>query len=885
MAIDPKQTRKARGLSDCPVDPASGVWLAPPGKPPVRCSPAEEPVPELFRAPTASEIPEVADASVPDPIPIMSGERIFRCSDFADLGPDGDNVRVAAGAETRYLSWLTVPDISSAQLSYLAHLGEGARGQLWDSAVTIDTLQHVGKLLLNQAVYVRETMTTMQTAVDAVAEELGRLALRCGWLSTPQTAECPEGALTAPYPDGVSYAPANPVTVGVGARRSLVSQQDADLEALQLARSLLSCVYGNTVQQATCPGEEEVPNSPAQTIGGIDIPARVGNVTVPANTWYSHIDQQDADNQARLSALAALRCLYINERLLVDCSVYGKPTAALQNGGSLLAGTVGNPVVAEEGVVISTISTQDANTNATNRARALLNCLFYNEEITVECPDGAYGDQTIPASDKSPVRTVTIAAGEFSSTISVAEANLSARVFAEAQLQCLYCNPRIPPTCIAPSVLAALAAPYGGNQELIPLPIPASMVDARWSTAATLGVAAGAVCGASPQIPVEVGALIGVTKPRTDDCPYESDEIVVSCISGSIGSGTSAQQVHGLFEESQRAILSSKSLPNPSAADESARVIKIAAGFQVMLESRVPDSFRPDITTFRAKAYANYLALQFGLGLLDCFFENDAHELTCAEVKGGTGYASGLIGGSLVLDRYAIAAGVERSYVSKSDADTRARQNAQIFLTCIFANERITLFCPDPTGVAPESAGSTINPVVVDVGAITSEISQEVADDQALAQAKAMLNCYYQSVAMTLLCGAYVASPTTIGAYGDGTMLAEISPGSGVLENTLVDPTSSGSTANPIVLPLGFEQSDNSQAEADMRAFTAGLAYLNCYPPGGSAQGAAQPPNYPTAGAGPGTSNPIGGGTGPPGADGAPGSQTGCTSKCLAYYS
>jgi len=422
---------------------------------------------------------------------------------------------------TREFIFQNIEGIRDDQLAYIA----GLTPLQISAALTADVeaMKSAFRLSFSQATEAVEEIAALQAEVDASALETAQGLIFCVWENAPQTAACGSGAILSPNPpDQVN----NPVTVGAGQFTSIISQEDANEQALQEAQRGLSCWWGNAEVTVDCTNlgfTKQVPNDALPVYP--EAPLRKGTVTLAAGTVFSPSSQADADQQATQLALLQLNCVYFNDTLNLACADLEFPDSEDLGPADPVAGTTGSYVVIPEGFVISQISTDDANEQARSIAESLLECYYVNEPQTVTCPDQVAiidGENVVvPPSSNSAQITFTVPAKTVQSQVSVVDANAQALALANAQLRCMYCNVAVAALCLPDSV----AQP--------PLPITATP-NSGWSLDATLGVAAGTFCDESAQaaqlIAQTVGDIPTATFATGDNCTYGNDEFKAACV-------------------------------------------------------------------------------------------------------------------------------------------------------------------------------------------------------------------------------------------------------------------------------------------------------------------------------------------------------------------
>ena len=473
----------------------------PPVRPVEPCDPAPAPVEEKFKLPPTPPPDAEVRTVIPQPLVIGNSVQLVQCSDIPGGGPVGTPVVLPENTSTRSFYWITVPQISGAQLTYISTLAEADVAAIKVSSFSAAQITALTTLSTPQAEFVRAAVDALQVEANRQARLLGQAQIDCYWENAELTRTCPSGALITGQVTDVSITPVNPVVIPAGKHRSKVSQADADVRADLDATSNLFCWFGNEEVTVTCLDagyEEDVPTD--TELVGAATALRRGSVTIPANTVFSENTVSEATDSARLLALTQLACFYINDELVRNCQDIGAQAGTVESPASAADGITGNPVTVPQGFVTSSVSTADANQQATNLADDLLDCVWTNGEVTVVCPDTTVKDKNgndviLPASVKSPVRTITIEAGSITSIISQADANEQAALIGRLQLNCLYCNPLILPVCIPESV---------ANAPGLPIPVPLEWVTAAWSIDATLGMAADTICSDLPDEAISI---------------------------------------------------------------------------------------------------------------------------------------------------------------------------------------------------------------------------------------------------------------------------------------------------------------------------------------------------------------------------------------------
>lgn len=901
-----QEREQRRRDADCPVVPPIGpVTALPPTRPLPACDPLPDtPAPDTFTRPGALPSAPSPVVNVP-PVPIGNVTTTTTCADLiaigALIGPSGDPVTVAQDSIVEEFVWLTYADLSTPQLAYLSTLPVDAmRENLL--ANTLEQAVDFFHLTNFQTKRAREDAQAIQARVNQQAHDAAAAAIICGWFNTQQSVACNAGALGTGDDADTSITVLNPAVTPAGTIFSVESQDAADEEALRLAESRLGCAYGNVEVSRSCSDlgfAEAVPNDavPWPNLGR----RRVGIYVVPANTFFSPGDTADANTLALLFAEAQLDCFYINNLLSLDCAAVGKTgVVAVQEtteaNGRLQLGLTGNPVVIPEGWVTSNdplLGTAAANAAANQLANALLDCHWINAEVNRRCPNEAVKDPNtgndivIPPSGRSPVIEVTIPAGSLESLISQADADAQALDAALSQLDCLYCNLSVLPTCIPSSVLAkvkqviqwdvdGVTDPEVWEAAGIPDPsvyrLPLNIERLKdagefpetWSSDATLGAGADVYCDPNAQLAQQIG-VGGIQPPISllpgkEGCRYGNDDIRVCC--GNPGN----QDPNGPQQGGN----------GGTPLGDCAFVPKDT--FQVVAAD-VPSDFEwtlgvgadgPNRGLNQLHAYANTLAWAMGRAMLVCLYCNALIRRFCDERKVkplrdvhresiGWRDCRGGPGNPVVVEECTFV-----SAVSQSDANAQAERAADAQLYCFYMNRKITAFCADSEDersggfgacdndepgfvgaltapgtktafdgsgggrlpVEAESIGSEANPALVEKDSFISMESQQAADEKAVVLANSMLFCFWTSNPVEALCGAQTMSMPWTDAHALSRALP-LKGGNGLMDGKAVR-TSPGKPGSPFVVEGGAAISVKGPKTASGMAWAIAKAGIVC---------------------------------------------------------
>lgn len=801
-----------------------------------RCGGSDVPVPEVFTAPQREPAPPADSLPPLTPIRVLNDEVSLRCGDLPGQGGFGPEVVINGGALVENV-WLQAFNLNSSQVRYVATLPDDVLQGLAAPTVTAEQIAETLKVSLAIATDIKDELEVARAAVQDNARTEAAARQDCQFGNAELVLTCPAGAvLTGAAPDAF-----NPVTVAAGTVLSRISQEAADQDARQRAEGQLVCRWVNAAITVTC--QDLGFPDPVDNADGT-----VGTVTIAAGLFVSALSQADADAQARAEAASRLNCLYGNTELVLSC---GDVDADLYEGvdgtpatpADVSRGETGNPVRVPARTFTSAISQQDADQQARTAALAALQCRWSNDPVTVNCPAQEYEGVSYPASDKSPVPTTTVDAGTVFSDLSKDDANELALRQAEFSLDCLYCNPEIPPRCIPESVK---------DRPDYRVPIPQEWVTPEWSVDATAGTAAGTVCGRNIEevIPVAEQLSRVVFPVSSSKCRYINDELKVGCIQGT--------DVAGKFDSVTGAQLDPASFPPPFEPDADKRYLVVSAGSHEVYAATFDDIpasyfFPGRQLSEAAKAYANDLARNSGFAQLDCYFTNDTKTFTCKEKLNLTD-AQVLKLDPQSKDNLTIAQGFYRSDKSKEEANQLRDTQGAAFLQCFFSSPAITLRCfqginGNPNSVPPLFAenpdgslvygdgtadtragvndgivsaiarGHTTNPVVVPRGQGVSYISPEQALADALTSARGMLDCFWSNPQLTVFCGAdpESAQPDVTTYKGPDAEYASI------------DPDAIGSSMKPVTVSPDVEISYQGRADAVRLGIERGLSQMDCF--------------------------------------------------------
>lgn len=330
---------------------------------------------------------------------------------------EGDDVTIPAGTLSESVALAQLSALTPIQTAFLAARQPAELGS-WILLTAVE-LAAQARLTLAQAQQLRDLLDTAVASVASQTAALATSELDCLFYNVAKTASC------ALDPQGV---PADTPSTTVAAREitSRISQTDADDQAQALADSRLRCEWSNTAQLVTCPGND-VPNDIAPPVGSPTTRLRVGEVTVVAGIVRSPLSQADANASAQVYGQASLVCFYYNTQQTFTCPADVDDEAAI-------TGTT-NPITVAANAITSDVSQADANAQALTLAQLQAICEYGSDALNVACPADA-------ATGSSPANgtPVVLAADQFRSPLSKADANALRDAFAASLLVCFWTN-------------------------------------------------------------------------------------------------------------------------------------------------------------------------------------------------------------------------------------------------------------------------------------------------------------------------------------------------------------------------------------------------------------------------------------------------------------
>ena len=470
----------------------------------------------------------------------------------------GDAVTIEEGAVTEQVYFSRVPSIPANVLTYIAEneLERWIEEEWHNGRLNSTVLHERTGMTVVQARQLLQTLRSIQENLDRIVKQQAESMLQCHWCSNPQTAVCVDPAMARSGTYNGEKA-VYTYTVAACAVKSFISQADADARALDLAESMLNCFYINDQFTATCetrpdrPLEnmEPVPNDTTPIYPGRSL--RVGRYVISSGSVVSRTSKEDANDQAQAIAFSMLNCWYPNWPTEASCdpdeetgeilarNMWVDPAKEPIREANIIEKTTGQVVNIPAGFFTSEVSSEEANQEAEDFATSLLECCFINDEMEFRCDTDVIYDtenckyEDIQANPKKGKTYLKVEKGTFASCISKEEANMFAQQSAEGQLQCIYCNLEILPTCVPDWVMEGVL-----NGDLT-LPLSSDTISYNGHSIkteslppeATLGAAAGDYCASEAQ-QAQAMASSAAKARGSNACLYFNDEVLIACSAG-----------------------------------------------------------------------------------------------------------------------------------------------------------------------------------------------------------------------------------------------------------------------------------------------------------------------------------------------------------------
>jgi len=227
-------------------------------------------------------------------------------------------------------------------------------------------------------------------------------------------------------------------------------------------------------------------------------------------------------------------------------------------------------------------------------------------------------------------------------------------------------------------------------------------------------------------------------------------------------------------------------------------------------------------TVTTLKANTNSIAQASAETQLVCLFFNTEQSVTCEDAGFPSGaYTNSTVPAGLeenVNNPSTVAADLYSSPSSQVEADEIAENIATSALKCYYGNEEVTVTCldagfseevPNDESVISSDGRLRVGTVTMDADTIFSAVDVTAANELAESLALGQLSCFYLNEEVFRSCE--TSTPAKIGTVA--------SP---------ADPQANQS-GNPVLIPVGFIQSQVSTAAANSEAEALADALLECY--------------------------------------------------------
>ena len=613
--------------------------------------------------------------------------------------------------------------------------------------------------------------TSLEEA-NANALAMAQTLLRCFFVSEAVVVDCrdedrpgyPSEGGTEEVPNGVVGYQGRPpqrgtIVVPEGAITSTISVREATESARMLGWSQLSCYYISSPVYKQCGLSSARARgvSPKDTNPVEAIPSESTGqyVALDEGAVISEISSADATETANEIALTALECCFLSDPVSRSCDTIYYQTGSGDEIPVKPKDTPGyvSSVRLEEGAVIMCVEDY-----------ALQNGETY-------APDSV--EQNTATKERI---------------------DEDAKTLAETSLNCLYCNVQVLPKCVPNWVIkAATKGVWNWAGELMKIDLPLDIENLRdpytgelvdtssWATDFTLGTAADTYCSDRFWDAQDVADFGGVIKPTHEDtCQFANDLMIVAC-EGVDTFNSGLPVTPGTWEHRKKTtgeyywIYISKEEGTGLAAGITPAIgstMEVAEGTFIYTFSQVPGTvsrystaagqevenpdYNYDYNARLAKEYANKMAQEAAIALLDCFYENHETTSSCTaepkdymdvtgdkndpKLKDAPRWETGLSksGTQLTddstnaLSPAVVPAGTFRSYESLLETYYEAKNLAESLTMCHYWNEKAIGSC--------STSGTKVNNAVVQARTIVAN-SPEEANASAKALANAMAAC------------------------------------------------------------------------------------------------------------------------------------------------
>lgn len=603
--------------------------------------------------------------------------------------------------------------------------------------------------------------------------------------------------------------------------------------------------------------------------------ALIYSVTLSGGLFPS-ASQSAANERARAFAVQQLNCFFPSREATVDCenrspdnpvtqrmletgktreqvftemdSEHGVNPDLVTNFGLLpLAPGPGRSIDSKEGLIVkipaglvmSTSSPEEADDEAMNHARGFLSCFWVSPRVTCSCLSSAQENPEAGSFEFTEAELVALQA-VFNATVSSELLTFEkgalgssedgfipvddAMGLCRASLVCVYCNQTIAPRCSVAYTDGGVSYNLWNPQTDTELPISLTTRNGV-STGVSAGLPSLVICDSNPRsvntLAIATASLPPVVNNEVGNpkCLYGNREVTRTCVD-KVGANA-----FGLTPES-----AGRSLTVSAGSFEAESQLEADDLAETFIDAALICEFGNPPMTVLCGAAANATTIFAG-------------EYTVAATYGtGQGVtALTAIGGAATP--LTVGAHVFTSLESPLNAKAQALLSMVTQLNCFWESAQIDLMCTaraacppglvntPETGVITEgdnsannhplSVGATAGDVRLARRTFSSYVSQAEANRQAYTTAFSMLDCFWKSAQIELLCDASPVCP------------APNTPWSGTIVSGNNDrnfcPDSTGDEIGEVTVTRGEVTSYVSQALANYQAYDLAYPQLDCF--------------------------------------------------------
>lgn len=310
------------------------------------------------------------------------------------------------------------------------------------------------------------------------------------------------------------------------------------------------------------------------------------------------------------------------------------------------------------------------NKSAMTMSESLLECIWWNDEVTAECPEGSATAEQHPEA----VWSFTVDAGTISSYISKADANKQAQTIAEAAINCLYLSYPVTADCVTrPDAPETGLAPVPNDEN----PVYEGLIPRRGTVELPEGAVVSSVSRADATAQAQELAYSQLV------CYYINDRVEEYCLTsdGKFAKDARNQGVDPSTSESITVTL-------PSQGNTGQIVI-------------VPEGY---ITSELSSALATEEAKILAQSLLECCYMNDEIVLTCPpyqyivyDEETGAQISKEIPATKITNDPNEYSITIPKGSIigctSQDDVDAQAISIAENSLICNYCNVKVLPVC------------------------------------------------------------------------------------------------------------------------------------------------------------------------------------------------